>query len=99
MQLLPASLWRYRRCHSLFPQASAALDVLILCPQPPSLIEVILCRIAATFRARGRRVALWRVSRHGGSERVPIETAGKPLSRPWGRNHWVSGGRIQYKNK
>ena len=80
--LLPASLLRYRRCRSLLPQARAAPDVLILCPEPPSLIEVILCRIAITFRARGRRVALRRVSRHGGSVTARIETAGKPRSRP-----------------
>lgn len=95
--LLPASLLRIsRRLHA--PGASSC-DVLILSPHNNPHLLARLKRIARTFRARGRQVRLYRLSRDGGRPHLPIETVGKQVSRPGGSPYRDSGGRTQYKNR
>ena len=82
--LLPASLLRVSR-QRMRALGISPCDVLILSPRNnPHLLER-LKRIARTFRARGRQVRLYRLSRDGGRPRVAIETVGKQVSRPWGK--------------
>lgn len=96
IKLLPASLLRLRPV--LHQRARVRMpEVLILCPAGQTDIGVILRRIAQTFRARGRRVALWQVSRPGGSRPRSIETAGKQDTRRGGRNYRDMGGTIHIR--
>jgi hypothetical protein len=97
IHLLPASLLRYSTHLLRYGSARSRYDVLILSPAGQTGIGAILRRIAAAFRARGRRVALWQVSRHGGSRNLTIETAGKQLSRRGGRKYRDMGGRIHIR--
>lgn len=97
IHLLPASLLRYSTHLLRYGSARSRYDVLILSPAGQTGIGVILRRIAAAFRARGMRVALWQVSRQGGSPGPTIETAGKQLSRRGGRIYRDMGGRIHIR--
>lgn len=96
IELLPASFLHYR---AVFHQTLRVRtpDVLILCPERPIGIGAVLRRIADAFRARGKRVALWQVSRHGGSRPMTSEMVGKEHARRGGRNYRDMGGRIHIR--